>query len=97
MGHSLLKRITTILMIVCLLSACVSMTTDDTIEATPEVVQTLNRYTREYSIFPGDVLEIAMYRNENLARVVIVREDGRISLPMLDEIHVEGMTVTELD
>lgn len=84
-------------MIACLLSACAGMTTDDTIEAKPEVVQTLNRYTREYSIFPGDALEIAMYRNEGLAREVIVRADGRISLPMLDDIHVEGMTVSELD
>jgi len=91
------KRIIAILVIAGLLSGCAAMTTGDTTEAKPEVTRTLTRYTREYVLFPGDVLEVSIYRNDNLSRDVQVRGDGRISLPLLDEIHVAGMTLSELD
>jgi polysaccharide export outer membrane protein len=90
-------RITAILMFVSVLSGCVTMTTDDTVEAIPEITRTLSRFAREYVLFPGDVLEVTVYRNENLSRDVQVRGDGRISLPLLDEVHVAGMTLSELD
>ena len=60
-------------MIAGLLSGCSAMTTGDTIEAEPEITQTLTRYTREYVLFPGDILEVAIYRNESLSRDVQVR------------------------
>ena len=37
----------------------------------------------DYVIGPGDVLEISVWRNEVLSRVVTVRPDGRISLPLM--------------
>jgi len=80
-----------------LLSACSRMTTEDTIAAKPEIIQTLTRYTREYVIVPGEVLEIVVYRNESVSREVKVRGDGRISIPLIDELHVAGLTVSELD
>jgi len=73
------------------------MTTNDTIEAKWEITQSQTRYTREYVLFPGDMLEVTVYRNEGLSRAVQVRGDGRISLPLLDEIYVEGMTPSQLD
>jgi polysaccharide export outer membrane protein len=92
-----LKRLITIIVIANLLSGCIATTTNDTIEALPEITKTLTRYTREYVIFPGDMLEVTIYRNENLSRAVQVRGDGRISLPLLDEIYVERMTLSQLD
>lgn len=94
---SLIKRAVIVAMIAGSVSGCVATTTDDTIEALPEVEQTLTRFTREYVLFPGDVIEITIYRSENLSRDVQVRGDGRISLPLLDEIVVAGMTLSELD
>lgn len=94
---SLFKRTIIVAMIAGSVSGCVATTTDDTIEALPEVEQTLTRFTREHVLFPGDLLEITIYRSENLSRDVQVRGDGRISLPLLDEIAVSGMTVSELD
>ncbi len=93
----MLLRLIAIMVIANLSSGCISTTTDETIKAMPEIAQTLTRYTREYVIFPGDILEVTIYRNENLSRAVQVRGDGRISLPLLDEIYVQHMTLSELD
>ena len=49
-----------------------------------------------YRIGPGDTLEIFVWRNPELTRKVPVRPDGRISMPLLGEIVVEGMTAEQL-
>ena len=91
------KILISILIIGGILSGCSSMTTDDTIEANVEITQTLSRFSREYVLVAGDRLAIVVHRDDAISREVTVRGDGRISLPLLDEIHVSGMTVTELD
>jgi polysaccharide biosynthesis/export protein len=52
--------------------------------------------TSEYYIGPEDVLEIIVWRNADLSKVVTVRPDGRISLPLLGDIEATGLTPTEL-
>lgn len=49
-----------------------------------------------YRIGKGDVLEINVWKEEDLTRVVKVRTDGRISLPLLDDVMAEGLTPIEL-
>ncbi|WP_459889826.1 polysaccharide biosynthesis/export family protein [Desulfothermus okinawensis] len=49
-----------------------------------------------YKIGKGDVLEINVWKEKDLTRVVKVRTDGRISLPLLDDIKAEGLTPIEL-
>jgi polysaccharide export outer membrane protein len=39
-----------------------------------------------------DVLEVTVWKNENLGRVVKVRPDGRLSLPLLGDRQVAGLT-----
>lgn len=51
---------------------------------------------REYRIGPEDVLDIAVWKNPDLGRVVPVRPDGKISLPLINDVLVEGLTPTEL-
>lgn len=46
----------------------------------------------DYVIEIGDVLEILVWRNEALSRVVTVRPDGRISLPLLNDVQAAGLT-----
>src|SRR5262249_27242767 len=46
----------------------------------------------EYRIGPEDVLQISVWKNENLTRTVPVRPDGKISLPLLNDIEVAGYT-----
>jgi polysaccharide export outer membrane protein len=50
----------------------------------------------EYRIGPEDVLSISVWKNEPMSRVVPVRPDGMISLPLLDDVMAAGLTPTEL-
>lgn len=47
----------------------------------------------EYTIGPEDVLEISVWKDEALTRVVVVRPDGKISFPLVGELSVGGKTV----
>jgi polysaccharide export outer membrane protein len=49
-----------------------------------------------YVIGPDDVLSIVFWREKELSADVVVRPDGMISLPLLDEISVVGLTPAEL-
>jgi polysaccharide export outer membrane protein len=50
----------------------------------------------DYIIGQGDVIEVFVWRNEQLSREVVVRPDGKISLPLLQDIQAEGFTVLQL-
>jgi polysaccharide export outer membrane protein len=50
----------------------------------------------EYRIGPEDALQIFVWKNETLSRVVSVRPDGKISLPLLGDIQASGQTAREL-
>jgi polysaccharide export outer membrane protein len=50
----------------------------------------------DYRIGPEDVLAISVWKNDAMSRVVPVRPDGMISLPLLDDVKAAGMTPMEL-
>jgi len=50
----------------------------------------------DYKIGPEDVLAISVWKNEAMSRVLPVRPDGMISLPLLDDVMAAGLTPTEL-
>lgn len=50
----------------------------------------------EYRISPGDVLQVFVWRNPELSVTVPVRPDGRISIPLVDDMQAAGKTPTEL-
>ena len=52
--------------------------------------------TAEYLIGPGDVLSIFVWRNPELSVELPVRPDGRISLPLVDDVVAIGKTPTAL-
>ena len=49
-----------------------------------------------YRIGPGDNISIFVWRNEDLSVDVPVRPDGRISVPLLEDLVASGKTPTEL-
>jgi len=51
---------------------------------------------QEYVIGPEDVLDIAVWNNKDMSRTVPVRPDGRISLPLLNDVQAAGLTPTQL-
>ena len=50
----------------------------------------------DYVIGPEDVLTIVFWREKDLSSDVIVRPDGRISLPVLQDVHAAGLTPEQL-
>jgi len=49
-----------------------------------------------YMIGPEDVLEISVWKNADLSKVVTVRPDGKISLPLIGDLVAAGKTPEEL-
>jgi polysaccharide export outer membrane protein len=50
----------------------------------------------DYEVGPGDVIEVSVYGNDDLSRIPTVQTNGSISLPLLGEVQVAGLTVAEV-
>ena len=50
----------------------------------------------DYKIGPEDVLDISVWKNEELSRTVPVRPDGKVSLPLVNDIQAAGLTPSRL-
>lgn len=50
----------------------------------------------EYVIGPEDVLHIAVWKENDLTATLPVRPDGKISLPLLDDVQAAGLTPRQL-
>lgn len=50
----------------------------------------------EYVIGASDVLEVAVWQNTAISRTVPVRPDGKISLPVLNDVQAAGLTPMQL-
>lgn len=50
----------------------------------------------KYVIGPQDTLDITVWKEPDLTRTVPVRPDGRISLPLLDDVQAGGLTPVQL-
>jgi polysaccharide biosynthesis/export protein len=49
-----------------------------------------------YVIAPQDTLDISVWKEPDLTRTVPVRPDGKISLPLLDDVQAGGLTPPQL-
>ena len=49
-----------------------------------------------YVIGPDDVLSVLFWRDKDLSQDVVVRPDGKISLPLVNEIQAGGLTPSQL-
>lgn len=54
-------------------------------------------YAQDYTLGPDDVLDITVYREEELDRTVRISSDGYISFPLIGKVKAEGLTVSELE
>lgn len=50
----------------------------------------------QYAIQPGDVLQVSVWKEEDLTQQVIVRPDGNISFPLAGEVKAAGESVENL-
>jgi polysaccharide biosynthesis/export protein len=83
------KRLLLVLMAV-VLAACSST------RGYPPAPASVAAVDRAYLIGPLDVLNITVWRNPELSSTVTVRPDGRISLPLLNDVVAAGRSPTEL-
>ncbi|MCP4673480.1 MAG: polysaccharide export protein [Desulfobacula sp.] len=54
-------------------------------------------FAGDYRIGPGDVLDIAVWKNPDLTKQLVVLPDGNIHFPLIKELKVGGVTVNELE
>lgn len=80
-----------------LVSACSSTVSREPLEVDFELIKSLNQYKKEYILSPGDQVEVMVYRHPDLSRTVLIRPDGYVSVPLLDDVKAAGFTVPELD
>ncbi len=50
----------------------------------------------EYRLGPEDGLRISVWENRELTLDVVVRPDGKISFPLIQDVQAEGLTAAEL-
>ena len=63
---------------------------------TPTPVMTPLDLASAYQIGAEDVLEISVWKNPELSRTVPVRPDGKVSLPLVNDIQASGLTPIDL-
>ena len=49
-----------------------------------------------YVLGPGDVIQISVWKDPELSRETVVRPDGKISFPLINDVDAAGMSVDEL-
>ena len=62
-----------------------------TCDETPNLKPAKSSAVPAYIVQANDVLEIYVWKDPNLTRKVIVRPDGRISFPLIQDMHVSGL------
>lgn len=50
----------------------------------------------EYVVGEGDVLHIDVWQEAEVSHSVVVRPDGKVSLPLINEVQVSGMTPLQI-
>ena len=50
----------------------------------------------EYKIGPQDVLRIDVWKEPDISRVIPVRPDGKITVPLLNDVQASGLTAMQL-
>ena len=67
------------------------MAAEKTIVDIPETIK-VSEGDSSYLIGPMDVLEIQVWKEPDFSRQVLVRPDGKITFPLIDDIQASGMT-----
>jgi len=49
-----------------------------------------------YRIGPEDVVQVSVWNNEAMSRTAPIRPDGKISLPLINDVQAAGLTPMEL-
>lgn len=64
--------------------------------STAKVLGEVDADSDSYIIGPEDILNIYVWREESLTKTIPVRMDGKISLPLVDDVQASGLTPLQL-
>lgn len=94
LGHSNRNLLFTLVMYlfisIVLLAPCIASAADEKFTGS-------STNPDDYKIGPEDVLEVSVWKEEELQREVLVRPDGGISFPLAGDVQVEGKTPLEVE
>jgi polysaccharide export outer membrane protein len=62
----------------------------------PDLINEAKQHSSEFLLGPEDVLEVNVWRNQDLSRVVVVRPDGMVSLPLMGDVRASGLTASQV-
>ena len=62
----------------------------------PEAPAASQIVASDYRIAPGDELQIFVWKNPELSTAVPVRPDGKITVPLVQDVQAQGRTTSEL-
>ena len=52
--------------------------------------------SKEFLLGPEDVLEVTVWRNQDLSRTVVVRPDGKVSLALIGDVQASGLSTAQV-
>jgi polysaccharide biosynthesis/export protein len=84
-------RVGSWLMLLCLFSSCTKVVVQHPFDIAAEP-----QSTDDYQLGPEDVLEVLVWKNADLSKVVTVRPDGKISLPLIGDVQAAGFTAVQV-
>lgn len=62
-----------------------------------EVIAEANNSQKDFLLGPEDVLDIVVWRNQDLSRQgIVIRPDGKITMPLIGEVVGSGKTADQL-
>ena len=56
----------------------------------------LSQHPKDFVLGPEDVLEVMVWKNQDLSRQVVIRPDGMISMPLIGDVRANGLTAEQL-
>ena len=67
------------------------------VQPSQEIIDEASNSSREFLLGPEDVLDIVVWKNEDLSqKAVVIRPDGKISIPLIGEVKASGRTANQL-
>jgi polysaccharide export outer membrane protein len=64
---------------------------------TREIIEEAGSAKKDFLLGPEDVLDIVVWKNDDLSqKAVVVRPDGKISMPLIGEVMAGGLTADQL-
>lgn len=96
MAHPMVRSVVVGMLVVAALSAANPVGAQAPTAAAAERDAGRGATPETYRIGPEDLLQISVWKNDALSKSVPVRPDGKISLPLLNDVQAAGLTALEL-